>query len=287
MVKALTGSKSTNNTNIFLRIPWTCPKKILIFNPFQTWHFFNYIIKVGNENVIINPLTLLRLIVVIERKLENEIEKYFNYEFCPYPMLVVKDDVARSAKKSALKNFLQNGVTKTQEIEPTQIADGGGLLWSCDWKEEKLFLEICQNYVNLIHKLKINVIMFDEYSLSTKDTTRKKRSGGVSNTVDIKDINPFPVERNTFLSNYANKETFVRFLGTKVELLGFDIIQCQSDADTTIVKVALNSDDDKPVTIYLDDTDILCLLIHHSVSSMGNWGSRAKTKTRKTRNFII
>ena len=225
--------------------------------------------------------------MVIERKLENEIEKYFNYEFCPYPMLVVKDDVARSAKKSALKNFLQNGVTKTQEIEPTQIADGGGLLWSCDWKEGKLFLEICQNYVNVIHKLKINVIMFDEYSLSTKDTTRKKRSGGVSNTVDIKDINPSPVERNTFLSNYANKETFVRFLGTKVELLGFDIIQCQSHADTTIVKVPLNSDDDKPVTIYSDDTDILCLLIYHSVSSMGNWGGRAKTKTRKTRNFII
>ena len=48
-------------------------------------------------------------------------------------------------------------------------------------------------------------------------------------------------------------------------MLGFDIIQCPSDADTTIAKVALNSNDDKPVTIYSEDTDILCLLIHRSV----------------------
>ena len=128
-------------------------------------------------------------------------------------------------------------------MESTKTADGGALL----------------------HKLKINVTVFDGYSLSTKDTTRKKRSGGVSNTVDIKDINPCPEERNKFLSNYANKEAFVKFLRTKLELLVFDIIQCPSDAYTAIVKVALNSNDDKPVTIYSDDTDILCLLIHHSV----------------------
>ena len=30
------GTKSTNNTNIFLKLPWICPKNVLIFNPFQT-----------------------------------------------------------------------------------------------------------------------------------------------------------------------------------------------------------------------------------------------------------
>ena len=171
----------------------------------------------------------------------------------------------RSAKKSVLKNFLQKGLGKTQEIKSTKIADDGALLWCCDWKEGKLFQEICQNYVTLLHKLKISVIVFDGYSFSTKDTIRKKRSGGVSNTADIKDINPCPADRNTFLSNYANKEAFVKFLGSKFELLGYDILQCPSDADTTIVKVTLNSNDDKPVTICSDDTDILCLLIHHRV----------------------
>ena len=128
-----------------------------------------------------------------------------------------------------------------------------------------MFQEICQNYVYLLHKLKINVTVFDGYSLLTKDTTRKNCLGGVSNTVDIKDINLCPADRNTFLSNYTNNGAFVKLLGLKLELLGFNIIQCPRDADTTIAKITLNSNNDKPVTTYSDDTDILCLLIHHGM----------------------
>ena len=57
-------------------------------------------VKIGNENVTINQLTLfLRLRVVIERKTENKIKEYFNDELCPYPMSLFKDGVMRSAKK--------------------------------------------------------------------------------------------------------------------------------------------------------------------------------------------
>ena len=40
-------------------------------------------------------------------------------------MSLFKDGVMSSAKKSALKNFLQKGVATIQEIESTKIADGG------------------------------------------------------------------------------------------------------------------------------------------------------------------
>ena len=52
------GTKTTNNTNIFLKIPWIFPKNILIFNPFQTcigeifplvvYNFFNYLLSKCN-----------------------------------------------------------------------------------------------------------------------------------------------------------------------------------------------------------------------------------------------
>ena len=74
------------------------------------------------------PLALFLRLIVIERKPENEIEEYFNYELCPYPMSLFQDGVMRSAKKSALYNFLQKGVATTQEIESTKIADSGALL---------------------------------------------------------------------------------------------------------------------------------------------------------------
>ena len=38
---------------------------------------------------------------------------------------------------------------------------------------------------------------------------------------------------------------------------------CPCDADTTIIKVALDSANGTPVTVYSDVTDVLCLLVHH------------------------
>ena len=69
------------------------------------------------------------------------------------------------------------------------------------------------------------------------------------------------IEMHSFQITQTRKPLF-KFLGSKLELLGFNVIQCLSDADTTIVKIALNSNDDKPVTIYLDDTDFfVCVSI--------------------------
>ena len=49
-------------------------------------------------------------------------------------------------------------------------------------------------------------------------------------------------------------------LATKLELDRFEVL-CPCDADTTIV--ALDSANGTPATVYSDDTDVLCLLVHH------------------------
>ena len=85
----------------------------------------------------------------------------------------------------------------------------------------------------------------------------------VSQRAEIHDSNSCPSDRNTFLSNYANKEMFVRALAENLQSYGFTVVQCPSDADTTLAKVALGYPHDLPVTVYSDDTDVLCLLIHH------------------------
>ena len=71
-----------------------------------------------------------------------------------------------------------------------------------------------------------------------------------------------PSDRAEFLANYANKQRFVNELAEALELNGFETVLCPSDADTTIVRTALESRGDQ-VTILADDTDILCLLLHH------------------------
>ena len=69
-------------------------------------------------------------------------------------------------------------------------------------------------------------------------------------------------DRNTFLSNHKNLKTFVKGLAAKLRILGFQVSECSCDADTAIVKFALNSKE-QSVIVYADDTNIISLLLHH------------------------
>ena len=219
----------------------------------------------ANDSISIDPLTLfLRLIVVVEKKPENEVVSYFNYELTPYPMSLFKDGLMRPAQKSKLKTFILKDVPQSKEpTESKRIADGGAFLWCCNWKKDELFSDIFKRYLNFLRHLRINVVIFDGYDLSTKDATHQKRKSRICQTVEVNDQNPCPSDRTTFLKNYTNKEKFVKLLAERLEMNGIEVVRCPSDADTTIVKVAMRYDPGTPVVIFSDDTDILCLLLHH------------------------
>ena len=64
-------------------------------------------IRIDKERVAIDPLTIfLRLVVLVDRKPAVKIENCFYYELTPYPTVLFKNGVMRSAKnKSTLKIF--------------------------------------------------------------------------------------------------------------------------------------------------------------------------------------
>ena len=251
-------------------------------NQIKTLQSLYSCVNIRDENVTIDPLTLfLRLVVVVERKPENEVENYFHFELSPYPTSLFKGGVMRSAQKSKLKSFILNNVSPVEEPASTRIADGGALLWCCNWKKNELFSEIFQKYIDFSRHLKLEIIVFDGYLLSTKDSTHQKRSGKISQTVEINDLNQCPAERSTFLTNYKNKEGFVTCLASKLQTNGFEVICCPGDADTTIAKTALEIENAKHVTIYSDDTDVLCLLMHHVHARSQPHDIFLKTMTQK------
>ena len=223
-------------------------------------------INVGAERISIDPLTLfLLLIVLVERKPEKEIADYFNYELSPYPMSLFKDGVMRTAQKSKMKHFLLDGVSPVESQEAVRVADGGALLWCCDWKKGEPFKTIFQKYSNFLTHLGIHTIVFDGYELSIKDATHQKRARVMSHNVDIKDENSCPANRATYFVNYQNKENLIKTLAKHLKNK-LKMIECPSDADTTIVKESLMVAKGSPVTIFPDDTDILCLLVHHAAN---------------------
>ena len=96
-------------------------------------------VNVGTEKVTIDPLPLfLRLIVLVERKPENEIVDLFRYEMAPYPMTLFKDGIMRTAKKSKLKKLLMESVNCVEAPQTVHIVDRGVLFWCCDWKKDDI-----------------------------------------------------------------------------------------------------------------------------------------------------
>ena len=158
------------------------------------------------------------------------------------------------------------GVKPTENTESEVVADGGALLWLCNWRKGEKFSKIFDLYIDKCRKFNINTVVFDGYNKSTKDATHKERSNKMSQVVEISDGNACPTDRTEFLTNYTNKQKFVNSLSCKLELHGFKTVLCPSDVDATIVKTCLQFQD-KPVTILADDTNILCLLLHHTYYS--------------------
>ena len=131
-----------------------------------------------------------------------------------------------------------------------------------NWSKNDTFSSIFQTYVDKCHYLKVNAIVFDGYKSSTKDTTQTSRKGKSSKLIEIRKENNCPFDGAEFFNNYSNKQSFINKLAAILESNGFKVVLCSSDADTTIVKTALEVERG-PVTILADDTDILCLLLHH------------------------
>ena len=104
--------------------------------------------------------------------------------------------------------------------------------------------------------------------LSSKDVTHQKRSRKVNSTVEIIETNNCPTDGNTSLKNYVNKGSFVKSLAVKLRSHRYQVFESPSDADTAIVKVAIDIAEIqkstllkfKNVMVYSDYTDVLCLL---------------------------
>lgn len=86
---------------------------------------------------------------------------------CPSSKMVL-----RSAQKAKLKLFLLENIPTVDKTRTKSIADGGTLLWCCDWRRNEPFDAIFKKYVNFLVYLQIDIVVFDRYEISTKDHKR-------------------------------------------------------------------------------------------------------------------
>lgn len=177
----------------------------------------------------------------------------------------------RKTDKSSLANSLDSmNVNEIQWSRSQQSAsyvlDGGALIHQLPWSASATFGDVIRQHESYVNRRYGKVtIVFDGYEkLNVKDMEHRLRMKQ-SSVVEVFDENsPMIIKKNKFLSNSTNKQRFINILGSYFQGRGHSVIHAEGDADTLIVKEALNIAQEKHVTVVADDTDILILLLYHS-----------------------
>ena len=109
-------------------------------------------------------------------------------------------------------------------------------------------------------------VVFDGYvdGPSIKDVTHKRRTGSRSGpTVHFHGQTILCSKKEDFLRNKETKQRFINMLGSKLEIAGCTVLYAKGDADTMIVKAAVECSLQINTIVVGDDTDLLVLLCYH------------------------
>lgn len=111
-------------------------------------------------------------------------------------------------------------------------------------------------------------IVFDGYNnlLSTKTNAPTRRSPIRCQDIVINESNIFHPAQETYLSKENNKTCIITLIFKYLDKGDQLLIQCDEDADPTVISVAislLSSKKVNPVMVVADDTDIAIMHIYH------------------------
>ena len=76
-----------------------------------------------------------------------------------------------------------------------------------------------------------------------------KRCKHLCGPLTIDEELPHLIPRDKFLDNLQNKANLVKKIGAKLQERGVSVVYCRDDADTAIVKKALEYAEDGPVEV--------------------------------------
>ena len=106
-------------------------------------------------------------------------------------------------------------------------------------------------------------MVFDGYKPSPKDHDHKRRAKYYSSNIILNHNTPCTVSRARFLANSHNKTQLISLLSDVFQANGVEVLIAEDDADTLIVKTAIRYGITKDVEVRVEDTDVICLLVHH------------------------
>ena len=214
----------------------------------------------------LNHNQLFHRITCVVRK-DEELSEYMKFELSSQPPSLFDNHYMRKGTKSSLVTVFDK-LTKPETSVPLQAKftiDGGYLLHTVIWSRPATFGDICNQYVQYVtQKYGHNcIVVFDGYESSTKDEEHLRRGSKIpSIAVEFGDSTPAVAAKDQFLANVCNKEAFLKLLMKHLAACGIIVHQAIGDADTTIVKQAIQVAVSGTVSVIVgQDTDLIVLMI--------------------------
>lgn len=231
-------------------------------------------IKIRDDIIAVNPEQLFHRIMCLSNG-ADDLRRYFTYELASVPSALFDDVSIRKGTKSSLVPILypQTRHDECIPIESDFVLDGGKLLHSVVWSRPTTYNELYNRYTSHVVRLysRSCAVVFDGYpdTPTTKGEEQRRRSSrDQSCEILFEDSMTVSTSQTQFLSNSKNKQRFIHRLSNYLTALGISVIQSYDDADTDIVREALQRcRGGRTVTIVGDDTDLLVILAATATTS--------------------
>ena len=226
-------------------------------------------VKTAGKTIAIDSLKLFNILILISGR-NTSIEESLCYELTIQPMsLFDNSQRMRKANKALLGAFIKEGTATTPASGSSGVercvTDGGWFLHQClfPWTG-KTFGEITKSYVNLVLRGTKNTFVFDGIASSPKDHEHERRKRFYSADINIQSKTICTTTKQKFLANAQNKMQFIKLLSRALEKeKNIKVLQANDDADTLIAKTVLELSYRHTVEVKSEDTDIICMLVHH------------------------
>jgi len=182
-------------------------------------------VRIDGDQIQVDPQLLFQRLVIVAQKCD-ELELALKYELCSYPPALFDSSLLLSeAKKPALADAIWGligpYVPADNVVDGSQyVLDGGALLQRIPWSHGSTYKDICHQYTEYVRKKYGKaVVVFDGYeSNNTKDMTHHRRSKGkTGTTVTFTADMIVTMQKEQFLANRQNKQTFLSMLSEELQ----------------------------------------------------------------------
>lgn len=223
-------------------------------------------IKLNNETMVVDPLMIFQRTIILKKD-DEDVADLLRNELSPFPLALFNEGGMRKSKKSSLYDALPTDSTIINPRMTTNVVDGGFLLHRVKWNVGYKFSSICNNYITYIMKHygeNCTVIFYGYGDVNSTKREEQKRRGSTKASVDINfhDNMNVTIKQEHFLSNERNKTKLIQLLAEKMIGRGIEARIATGDADSVIVRCALEkATTHQTVLIIGEDVDLIVLLI--------------------------